>query len=646
MFFQLALLGGYIYAHWLIKSLRPRGQIIIHVVFVGISILMLPVALNENQKIMRDIGPIAHLLILLVGSIGLPYFLLSTTSPLLQSWYAISFQKAIPYRLFALSNLASLLGLLAYPFIIEPYLTLSQQSRLWSWSYAFFALSCAITALLGVKRKHLSKNKPAARSSMPDIGANPPTFKDKLVWFLFSMCSSTMLLSTTNHLTQNVASIPFLWILPLGLYLLSFTLCFDRSDWYRRNWYVWIIVVAIGVMTFIAVWAHVYKALVVNTGISAFSFPTEVVILILCTCLFLCCMFCHGELSARKPAPGYLTGFYLMISAGGAAGGVLVSLIVPKVLAGPFEFMFSLFICSLFLFAANFRSKLPVKALCAALIIVTLTSSVYCISSFMGSAKLLARDFYGCMRVNIENKGSENEYISLLHGTTTHGLQFTDPKRRNIPSAYYSEMSGVGMAFKGLSNSPRNIGIIGLGVGTISAYARPGDTFRFYEIDPLVEKIARKEFTYLSDCRGRVDVVIGDGRLMLERDRDQIFDLLVVDAFSSDSIPVHLLTVEAMKMYFNRLKPDGILALHISNRHLDLAPVIELASVELNKKAVMIDNAVDNYDGILDSTWVLLSSGRDLRDIPEIDAVGRELRTLPGLRLWTDNYSNIIKIMK
>jgi spermidine synthase len=633
LFFQLVLLFGYIYAHWLINFMRPGGQTFLHVLFICLSLLLLPVTPNQGLKVMSNVDPILHLLLILAASVGLPYFLLSTTSPLLQSWYARAYQQALPYRLFALSNFSSLLGLIAYPIVVEPYMTLTQQSEVWSWSYGVFALTCVTTALFGLKGRHERAHHTEARVLGPDRESAPPTARDNLVWFLLSTCSSVMLLSTTNYLTQNIASIPFLWILPLALYLVTFTLCFDRSGWYRRSWYVWIIAAAIGVMSFaIAHWGENYDVLVT---IPLFSVG-----------LFLVCMFCHGELASRKPAPGYLTGFYLMISVGGAAGGALVSIAVPKALSGPFELPISLSAAALLLFAINFRKRLITDILCSALIIGTLGSAIYYIHTFTERAHLLARDFYGALKVDVINKGEGHEFRSLIHGTITHGMQFTDALKRNGHYSYYSEDSGVGLAINSLNHGQRNVGIIGLGVGSMASYAKKGDTFRFYEIDPLVEKVARTEFTYLSDCRGKVDVLIGDGRLLLEQDKDQKFDLLVVDAFSSDSIPVHLLTAEALKLYFDRLKPDGILALHISNRHLNLGPIVELARRELHKKAVLISQS-PNYDKeIYYTDWVLMTSRRDLRDIPSIGKAAQELEGLSGLRLWTDDYSNLIQILK
>ncbi len=633
LFFQLVLLFGYIYAHWLISFLKPWGQVFVHVLFVGVSLLFLPVTPSQGLKLMGDSDPMIHLLIILIASVGLPYFLLSTTSPLLQSWYARTYQAAIPYRLFALSNFSSLLGLVAYPFVIEPYLTLSQQSDIWSWSYALFALTCIITALLGIKQKHILVSHVDLKVSGPEKAVDKPTARENLVWFLLSTCSSVMLLSTTNHLTQNIASIPFLWILPLTLYLLSFTLCFDRSGWYRRNWYVWIVTIVVGTM------AYVIAVCDYNDDITQ-------TISLFCAGLFLCCMFCHGELASRKPMHRYLTGFYLMISAGGAAGGILVGVVVPKVLSGPFELSIALIACAVLLFAMNFRKKILTDIVCAALIAGTMLSTVSYLISFTENARLLVRDFYGNLMVVVADPGEEYEVRTLVHGIINHGIQFTNPEWSNGHFSYFSDLSGIGMAINNLQPGPRNIGVLGLGVGAIAAYGREGDTFRFYEIDPLVEKVARQEFTYLSGCRGKVDVLIGDGRLLLEQDHNQKFDLLAIDAFSGDSVPLHLLTIEAMKLYFSRLKPDGILALNITNRHIDLGPVLALAGNELGKRAILIFHPGDMENYIYSTDWVLMTSRRDLLKIPEIRNAATTLEAMPGIRLWTDDYSNLVQILK
>ncbi len=630
LFFQLLLLGGYLYAHWLINNLKSAAQIAIHILLLALSILLLPVA--PDRHLLGNADPTLQLLYLLLTSVGMPYFLLSTTTPMLQSWYARTFQQAMPYRLFSLSNFASLLGLLAYPFVVEPYLTLPQQSHSWSAAYAVFALACAGTALHSMKHRNNAALQTEADAETHKDEAAPAAL-EKIIWLLLSTCSSVLLLATTNYLTQNLASIPFLWILPLALYLLSFTLCFDRSGWYRQSWYVWIIAAALGGMSYaLATWEQKH-----SIGITIPFF---------CAGLFACCMFCHGELAARKPSPRYLTAFYLMISVGGALGGVLVGIVVPKALPGPFELALALCLCAVMLLIANYRSGAIIKIVCIALIIGVSVSSGYHINTFTKRSLLLVRNFYGGLKVDEYQQGTDDEYRLLIHGTIVHGVQYQDAERRVKPVSYYSPSSGVGMAIKYLPQGPRRVGIIGLGVGSLSAYARPGDVYRFYDINPLVKDVAMKEFSYLSLCRGKVDILIGDGRLLLEQEKSQQYDLLVVDAFSSDSIPVHLLTVEALKLYFSHLKPDGILALHISNLHLDLAPIVEQMRRTLGKQAIEIDAEGDDDNKIYHSDWVLMTNHRNLREIPEIKKAAADLKYRPDLRVWTDDYSNLVQILK
>jgi hypothetical protein len=633
LFFQLVLLAGYMYAHWSINYLKPKIQIFTHILLVAASLLLLPVSPDRNLVIANNFGPMVQLLLLLLASVGIPYFLLSTTSPLLQSWYSRSFNQAMPYRLFALSNLSSLLGLLAYPFLIEPNLTLSQQSGAWSAGYALFAGACVITAA-GALRAGKAEVATRAISDMPDENEPaPPTIMEKGLWLLLATCASAMLLSTTNYLTQNVASIPFLWIMPLSLYLFSFTLCFDRNGWYHREWYVWIIGGVLATMAFFLVhWGHNYKMIV--------TIP------FFCAALFACCMFCHGELAIRKPAPKYLTSFYLMLSVGGALGGVLISIVVPNTLTGPFELAITMNGCALLLMIVNFRKKLITDVVCAGVLLGVLIASGYYIRSLTEGSHLLARNFYGCLKINIYDPGDEDERRTLINGTITHGVQFTDIERRDLPISYYSPDSGVGLAIKSLGRGPRRVGIIGLGVGSLSAYARPGDTYHYYEIDPLVKQLAQTEFSYVSDCRGKLQISIGDGRLLLEQEPEQNYDLLIVDAFSSDSIPVHLLTVEAIKLYFHQLKPDGILALHITNRHLDLAPVVESERELLGKKAVLVSYDGDHDNEIYTSDWVLMTSKRDLMKLPYIRKVATLLKSRPDVHAWRDDYSNLIQVVK
>ena len=633
LFFQLFLLGGYIYAHWLINNLKSKNQMATHILLLAFSMFLLPVVPNRHLITADNLDPVLQLLALLLTSVGMPYFLLSTTTPLLQSWYSRTYQRAMPYRLFALSNFASLLGLLAYPFIVEPNLTLPQQSNCWSALYIVFAVACAGAALHSLKTSNDVVIQVDATDKLMAEVSGPPRTVEKILWLLLSTCSSIMLLSTTNYLTQNLASIPFLWILPLSLYLLSFTLCFDRNGWYRRTWYLWIISAVLGGMSYaLAEWEQAY--------------PIGILIPVFCAGLFAVCMFCHGELAARKPAPRHLTSFYLMISIGGALGGIFIGILVPKLLTGPFELALALIACALLLFIVNFRRNRFTAIVCTALIAGVLIESGIYISAFTKKSRFMARNFYGCLKVDEFDKGTDKEHRWLVHGTIIHGVQFLDSKRRHEPVSYYAPSSGIGLAIKYLPQGPRRIGIIGLGAGSLSAYARQGDVYRFYDINPLVKNVALNEFSYLSDCKAKVDILIGDGRLLLEQESDQHYDLLVVDAFSSDSIPVHLLTVEAIQLYFHHLQPDGILALHISNHHLDLAPVIEQIRSKLDKQAILIHSEGDDDKGIYRTDWVLMTSSRDLLKIPELKKVAMELRSQPGLRVWTDNYSNLIQIVK
>ncbi|MEN6466162.1 MAG: fused MFS/spermidine synthase [Syntrophaceae bacterium] len=634
LFFQVVLLAGYIYAHILISRLKPALQKWVHTSLVVLSAFVLPIAPGRQLLDAAGREPIVHLLYVLLVSVGFPYFLLSTTSPLLQSWYSRTYSNVLPYRLFALSNLASLLGLLAYPFLVEPQLTLTQQSDWWSGAYIAFAAACVLTALYGAKTGpgECPDNTEAAGAAACDASP-PPQMAEKALWLALAACASVLLLATTNYLTQNIASIPFLWILPLSLYLLTFTFCFDRSGWYKREWYIWIVTSFLGGMSYALLqWGEGYS---IAVKIPFFSAG-----------LFFCCMFCHGELAARKPAPQHLTSFYLMIATGGALGGILVGIAAPRMLSGPFELAIAMTICAVLLFIVNFRTKLLARAALSVLVISAAVTAVSYIYSITHDSLLLKRNFYGFLKVAEYKQGTPGVYRSLMHGSIIHGIQLRDPDRRREPVSYYSPGSGIGRAIKNLQDGPRRVGVIGLGAGALLSYAREGDYYHFYEINPLVESVARQEFSFISDCPGKVEISIGDGRLLLERENCAPYDLLAVDAFSGDSIPVHLLTVEAVQLYFSRLAPGGILALHISNHHLDLIPIVEQIRSTLGLKAVLISAPGRDDKQIFGSDWVLMTADRDLAAIPEIGGVAQALKTKPGISLWTDDYSNLVQIVK
>ena len=632
LFFQITLLCGYLYAHWSVRTLRPRAQMIVHGFLLTLSLACLPVVPALSWKPVGSEDPIVQILGLLTISVGLPYFLLSTTSPLIQAWYAKRYRTALPYRLFALSNFASLLGLFAYPVLVEPNITLQQQSLGWSTAYAAFILLGIVAAIVS-QRNAPAGTCPENKASMtaPE-DRRQPRIREQVLWLLLAGCASLLLLAVTNHLTQNVASIPFLWILPLGLYLLTLTLSFDLERFYNRKVSAWLMLVALAGMAY---------------GLSYWDSRTslKVVIPTFSTGLFLCCMFFHGELVQRKPAPRYLTSFYLMLSLGGALGGLLVGLAAPRFLTGSFELPLALVVGTvLMLLVLDFRAWRFTVAVSFLVAVLVTVSAYFYVQSYTNSARVMVRNFYGGLRVLEYKKGTLNETRMLVYGTVDHGIQFIAPGRQNEHLSYYSEGSGVGRVLTALSGSPVRVGVIGLGTGSLAAYARAGDLFRFYEINPLVEMLSRTEFTYRANCAGATEVVMGDGRLSLEREPAQNYDLLVVDAFSGDAVPVHLLTQQALELYFRHLKPDGILALNITNNHLDLLSVVALVSQALGKHTVQITNDPDEKKKIYRSVWALVTSQPITS--PLILNGAEPISPRPGLRVWTDDYNNLFKILK
>ncbi len=632
LFFQTVLLGGYLYAHWSVSRLRPGMQALLHAALLAASLLLLPVAPAVSWKPAGTEEPLFRILGLLLVSVGLPYFLLATTTPLVQAWYTRQYRNAIPYRLFALSNLASLAGLIAYPLVLEPAVTLRQQSIGWSAAYAAFAVMAGAAGIRSVRGDADSYMLQDSDRKNPDGVSKPPAWREKTIWFLLAACASTLLLAVTNHLTQNIASIPFLWVLPLSLYLLTFVLTFDFERFYNRRIFTLLMLAALAGMAWGLIrWnSHTSLKLVIPTFSGG---------------LFLCCMYCHGELVRRKPVPRFLTAFYLMLSLGGAAGGLLVGLAAPNVLSGYFELPLVLSAAAvLALILLEYRRERLLAAASWIVAAAVLFAGGKYVSDYKKSALVTVRNFYGGLRVNQYDTGTEDEARILVHGTVDHGMQFVRPERRREHITYYGERSGIALALRSRRPAALRVGVIGLGAGSLASYGRPGDVFRFYEINPLVETIARSQFTYLADCRGRIEIVPGDGRLSLEREQPQQYDVLAVDAFSGDAVPVHLLTRQAIALYFRHLKPCGIVALHITNTHLDLGPVVETLRRELGKQAVVVVTEKDPEEKIYISRWALLSSCP--LDAPLIAGRAEPLPFRPELRAWTDDYNNLFQILK
>jgi hypothetical protein len=642
LFFQAVLLAGYGYSHGIIERLKPKHQWMVHTVLLAMALFFLPVTPNAEWKPLDPSAPAFRILGLLAATIGLPYFMLSTTGPLIQAWYVQARPGATPYRLFALSNLGSMLALLTYPPLIEPSLSLHNQARVWSAGFLLFAALCSCTGWRGTRNaRPLAASDPGANDAVPER----PGPGIHALWILLPMCASMLLLSLTSHLSMDVAPIPFLWILPLSLYLLSFILCFDAVGWYRRLWFIGALPVALGGMAFMMQLEHGDRPdMRIMIGLFALAF-------------FIACMVCHGELARLKPHPRYLTSFYLMISIGGALGGVFVALIAPYVFNAYHEFPISVAFCGILVAFVVYREKDWIfrRDLLGwpSILVFTLASTLtgYCgriIRDTVKDSVVVVRNFYGEMRVRQYNEYYDMDgYRTLVHGSINHGEQYTHPARRKEVVTYYCPDTGIGrlMATRPVG-SPAKIGVMGLGAGTLAGFGRPGDIVKFYEINPLVQKIANEQFTYLKDSDALVEVALGDARLTLEREPPQEFDVLVMDAFSSDSIPVHLITREAIAAFFRHLKPDGVLAVHISNRYIDLQPVLAQGANALGKKALLVESD-DSADGACyGTTWVLIANNDDLFNRPQLKEAGKPLTPAPWLRTWTDDYSNLFKVLK
>jgi hypothetical protein len=593
LFFQLLLLAGYAYAH-AIAAARWRK---VHVAILATSLLMLPLALPSNSG---SGDPALQILWTLVLAVGLPYFALAATSPLLQAWYP----GDLPYWLYSVSNVGSLLALLLYPFAMEPTIPLRTQITVWSVAFAADAVLLGILALRAPLLDRAVEEK--------------PTGSQKLSWIALSACGSGLWMAVANHLSQDVAAVPFLWTLPLGLYLLSFVLTFESDRWYRPKLFRWLMPLA---------WASIGGGFAL-----AGSGDGHLIWLIamFCGALFVCCLFCHGELAASKPPVSQLTQFYLMLAVGGACGGLFVGLVAPHV----FNEMLELPILLIFNFVLSFgflyktsRQRMQRLAFtaCAGILVALVTAIP---TEFRG------RNFYGALQVL--TKGPVKQ---LYHGTTQHGCQFTTPERQRDVTAYYSHDSGAGRALRLQLWTPAKVGIVGLGAGTLAAYAREGDEYRFYEINPMIVDVARRHFTFL----GSREVVLGDARLSIQKDASR-FHVLLIDAFSGDSIPVHLLTREAFAVWKEHLASDGILGIHVTNRFLDLVPVVRSAARELGMQAIWIHNDRDQDQYIYAADWVLMTSN--------VEAIRRlkpqEYSAQPPrfARLWTDDYSSLLDVLK
>jgi SAM-dependent methyltransferase len=670
LFFQAALLLGYTYAH-LLTRLPVRMQAVTHITLLAASLLTLPIVPSAAWKPAPAADPSGRILLLLTVTIGAPFVLLSATSPLLQAWYHRR-TGARPYRLYAVSNAGSMLALLSFPTLFEPAVRAHTLAIVWS--FAYVACACMCAGLAWALRRPMAgqasgtMSVPSTTEAVANGGSvtvpavvGRPSALGFVLWLALAACGSALLLAITGYISQNLAAVPLLWVLPLALYLLSFILAF--AGLYRRWLFLRLLGVALG--------ALVYGS---SSWFEAASAPAAALIPLFCGALFLCCMFCHGEIARLQPDPRHLTAYYLLISLGGAVGALFVALIAPRVFSTLAELPIAIGACAVLAVIAvvrdpsdqrpatsnqPWRERLTLLAVIAvaAAILISLVAQA---RRTDGHTRLRARNFYGVLRVDDQldlrllqqqdlmflYQAPDPRYRELVNGAVNHGIQLLMPSLRRRATTYYAMNSGAGIALtQEGKRGPLRVGVIGLGAGTLAAYARPQDTYRFYEINPLVIQIARHEFSFITESPGRIDIIPGDARLSLEAEPPQQFDVLAVDAFSGDSIPVHLLTREAFQLYFRHLKPGGVLAVHVSNRYLDLAPVVRGAAEALGKHAVVVESKEDEATQVFSSTWVLVSAEElpyeyELLKRAEIQ-VGDKHRVV-----WTDDYSSIFPLLK
>ena len=750
LFFQVLLLAGYGYAHFIVTRLTAKHQAIVHSILLVIALVALPITPDPSWKPVDADVPILRILMVLTVTVGIPYLLLSASGPLLQSWFARLQLGRSPYRLYALSNTGSLLGLLSYPFLVERFLPLQQQSNLWSFAYVFFAVLCGACAWLVGRRR--SADIPSAMSDTPDQGAEnaKPHAWSLMSWLGLSACGSALLLATTNQMSLDIAIVPFLWVLPLCLYLLSFILCFDSERWYVRPLYF----AALPIVLINTV-RVLYNDLDLGITEQILSFSLT---------LFVCCMCMHGELARLKPPAKDLTLFYLMVSTGGAVGGLFVAVLSPAIFSGFYEYSILLTICAavvgcitirlshtaprpvlwqvftgisivvgmgaillgiwfgltadlgagrssttIALFEA-WQNQLSVAVLLG-LGIVLVSAEVYrrikgeplhqwrsakYLVAFAGrgivgiSIIVLAfgmiwvsrederrqvyrdRNFYGVLAIREYDAGSPDHLWGLRHGHISHGEQLK--RHPDWPTSYYGPRTAIGLALRlhpRRSDDSRQfrVGVVGLGVGTIAAYANAEidpmasdndyvkprrsaqpDYLRFYEINPMVSEWAENKFSYLRDARDRgadVRILQGDARIAMERQLDegkgQGFDVLAIDAFSSDAIPMHLLTMEALATYWKHLREDGILALHVSNRFLNVKPVVRRFADELKLKVAYIKNR-DSGRSVDAASWMIMTNNERFMGNRQVVRDRRELP--PRGPLWTDDFSSLFEVIK
>lgn len=634
LFFQALLTGGYAYAYWLVKQNRQRW---IHSILLVLTIALLiilglvwrsPITPSPELRPAYVEFPVFNIFFILLACVGLPYFVLASNSPLMQAWFSRLQPTSSYARLYALSNVGSLLGLLAYPVLVEPYFSLQTQGWGWSIGFVLFAIvSSLIVYQLGDKKIEQAPVQKTERAST----------SLKLIWMILGGVASLFLLSITNQITQEVTVIPFLWVLPLAIYLLSFILAFSDSRWYNRNLYA----VLFALASLATLWA-----LTERQGI-----PIVYQVAIYCLLLFFSCMICHGELYQLRPQADQLTTFYLMSSLGGAFGGVFVNFVAPALFNGYWEFYLGWLMTMLILVIRLFpRWVGEYKRQTQAITLSFLIGTLLMLGLNQSGEQLTAdRNFYGVVRT-IE---LDDNTLAMIHGITIHGIQYKDDP--TLPSTYFAPDSGVGLLLANYpkDNQPAKVAVLGLGIGTLATYGEAGDEYRLYEINQIAIDLAEGDgeyFTFLQDSQADIEVIAGDARISLENEYNvngsHEFDVIVLDTFSSDSVPVHLVTKQAFDLYLANLKPDGVIAANISNQHIDLQPVFYQIAKEFGLTIIRIDNIPDEPREYL-SIWMLMAKNPESLNIPEIQtrAITYEIYST-DVALFTDDYSNLFQILR
>jgi hypothetical protein len=629
VFFQTALLCAYLYAHWLARHPHWLLHLVLLLAALGFAGFW---AFGGIDLSNGPSHPISTIFLALGVWIGLPFIALGATSPLLQVWWSRVEQTEIPYRLFALSNLASLLALAAYPVLLEPFLTLHTQRIVWFCGFAAFALLAAI-----LTRRTRSAVAPASTAAQAERAQPVSPLRHKALWLLVPMVGSMQLCAITSYITANIAPIPLLWILPLGVYLLTIILAFEFPRLLPRGIITRFLAVMLGGLGYML--SHVGVSLPAGIGIAFFLVE-----------LFIACLFCHSEAYALRPSrASESTVFYLLFAAGGALGSFLVGIAFPLVFSFNYDVALAFAFTAMLALAATWRVHWGQRLLWSAASVMMLVLVVWLHIAYQRNTIAAVRNFYGALRVKQDYSSFPGATVrTLTNGSIEHGTQiFGTDMQRKTPTTYYAENSGIGLALRFCCQGrQRSIGVIGLGAGTLAAYGKPGDRIRFYEINPAVVPIARNAFTYMRESDAQIDVVEGDARTSLASEPPQHFDVLVVDAFTGDAIPLHLLTAEALALYRRNLAPGGIIAYHISNQHVDLEPAIALLARDSGMKAARVSSGADDDRGEFSAYWVLLSDNQAFFAEPEVAAHARPPIFKTGLRLWTDDYSSLLPLLR